>query len=76
MNRSQDAGLPLEVALAGLDLGRVAEHLVVADADPEARNTLAEPERVVPHAAEGTELADGTLKAVLAPLSWNMIRLV
>ncbi|MFE2055041.1 alpha-N-arabinofuranosidase [Streptomyces sp. NPDC059446] len=75
VNRSQDAELPLEVALAGLELGRVAEHLVVADADPEARNTLAEPERVVPHAAEGTELADGTLTAVLAPLSWNMIRL-
>ncbi|MFC8224219.1 alpha-N-arabinofuranosidase [Streptomyces sp. NPDC057287] len=76
VNRSQDAALPLEVALAGLDLGRVAEHRVVADADPEARNTLAEPERVVPHAAEGTELAGGTLKAVLEPLSWNMIRLV
>ncbi|MFD3607048.1 alpha-N-arabinofuranosidase [Streptomyces atroolivaceus] len=76
VNRSQDAVLPLEVALAGLGLDRVAEHQVVADADPEARNTLAEPERVVPHAAVGTELADGTLKAALEPLSWNMIRLV
>ncbi|MFS0693623.1 alpha-N-arabinofuranosidase [Streptomyces nitrosporeus] len=76
VNRGQDAALPLEAALAGLGLDRVAEHLVVADADPEARNTLAEPERVLPHAAEGTELAGGTLKAVLEPLSWNMIRLV
>ncbi|MFG2590540.1 alpha-N-arabinofuranosidase [Streptomyces sp. NBC_01166] len=76
VNRSQDAALPLEVALTGLELDRVAEHQVVADADPEARNTLAEPERVVPHAAEGTELTGGTLKAVLEPLSWNMIRLV
>ena len=76
VNRSQDAVLPLEVALAGLDLERVAEHQVVADADPEARNTLDEPERVVPHAAEGTVLTDGTLRAALEPLSWNMIRLV
>ncbi|MFJ8748857.1 alpha-N-arabinofuranosidase [Streptomyces sp. NPDC102441] len=76
VNRSQDTALPLEVALAGLDLTEVAEHQVVADADPEATNTLAEPERVVPHAAEGTELTGGTLKAVLEPLSWNMIRLV
>ncbi|MDQ0796562.1 alpha-N-arabinofuranosidase [Streptomyces sp. B1I3] len=76
VNRSQDAVLPLEVALAGLGLDRVAEHQVVADADPEARNTLAEPERVTPHPAEGTELTDGVLKAVLEPLSWNMIRLV
>ncbi|MFJ9879248.1 alpha-N-arabinofuranosidase [[Kitasatospora] papulosa] len=75
VNRSQDSALPLEVALAGLDLDRVVEHQVVADADPEARNTLAEPERVLPHPAEGTELAGGTLKAVLEPLSWNMIRL-
>ncbi|MEH0396078.1 alpha-N-arabinofuranosidase [Streptomyces sp. NPDC020196] len=75
VNRSQDSALPLEVALAGLDLDRVVEHQAVADADPEARNTLAEPERVLPHPAEGTELAGGTLKAVLEPLSWNMIRL-
>nr|WP_037827743.1 alpha-N-arabinofuranosidase [Streptomyces sp. NRRL S-325] len=75
VNRSQDSALPLEVALAGLDLHRVVDHQVVADADPEARNTLAEPERVLPHPAEGTELAGGTLKAVLEPLSWNMIRL-
>ncbi|WP_404974431.1 alpha-N-arabinofuranosidase [[Kitasatospora] papulosa] len=75
VNRSQDSALPLEVALTGLDLDRVVEHQVVADADPEARNTLAEPERVLPHPAEGTELAGGTLKAVLEPLSWNMIRL-
>lgn len=75
VNRSQDTALPLEVALAGMDLEQVAEHLVVADADPEARNTLAEPERVAPHAAEGTVLADGTLRATLEPMSWNMIRL-
>ncbi|MEU5799400.1 alpha-N-arabinofuranosidase [Streptomyces sp. NPDC047804] len=75
VNRSQDSALPLEVALTGLDLDRVVEHQAVADADPEARNTLAEPERVLPHPAEGTELAGGTLKAVLEPLSWNMIRL-
>ncbi|MFE4453231.1 alpha-N-arabinofuranosidase [Streptomyces sp. NPDC056796] len=75
VNRGQDAALPLEVALTGLGLERVVEHRVVADADPEARNTLAEPERVLPHAAEGTELVGGTLKAVLEPLSWNMIRL-
>lgn len=30
---------------------------------------------MVPHAATGTVLADGTLKADLEPLSWNVIRL-
>ncbi|MFJ6687743.1 hypothetical protein [Streptomyces sp. NPDC091294] len=38
-------------------------------------NTLAEPERVVPHRVDGTTLADGRLTAALEPLSWNVIRL-
>ncbi|MEU4683220.1 alpha-N-arabinofuranosidase [Streptomyces xinghaiensis] len=77
VNRSQTEPLPLEAALHGLSVRRVAEHSVLADADPEARNTLAEPERVTPHAAaEGTDLADGVLRTVLEPLSWNVIRLV
>ncbi|MFJ8614751.1 arabinosylfuranosidase ArfA [Streptomyces clavifer] len=76
VNRSQSTALPLEVALHGLELSEVAEHQVIADADPEARNTLAEPERVAPHPAEGTVLAGGTLTATLEPMSWNMIRLV
>ncbi|MFE7856850.1 alpha-N-arabinofuranosidase [Streptomyces sp. NPDC057403] len=75
VNRSRTEALPLEVALNGLDLTSVAEHSALADADPEARNTLTEPERVAPHAVEGTEVRDGTLTAVLEPLSWNMIRL-
>ena len=40
---------------------------------PQHRST--EPERVTPHAAEGTTLTDGVLTAVLEPLSWNVIRL-
>lgn len=50
VNRGRNAPLDLAVALRGLDLGRVVEHSVLADSDPEARNTLDEPERVVPHA--------------------------
>jgi alpha-N-arabinofuranosidase len=75
VNRSRTEPLPLEVALNGLDVGSVVEHSVLADADPDARNTLADPERVTPHAVEGTRLQDGRLTAVLEPLSWNVIRL-
>ncbi|MFJ1971093.1 alpha-N-arabinofuranosidase [Streptomyces sp. NPDC087903] len=75
VNRGRDDALPLEVALHGLDLSSVVEHTVLADADPDARNTLAEPERVTPYPVEGTSLADGVLTAVLRPLSWNVIRL-
>lgn len=75
VNRSRSAALPLEVALHGLDLTTVAEHQVLADADPDARNTLADPDRVAPHPAEGTALDGGALRATLEPMSWNMIRL-
>jgi alpha-N-arabinofuranosidase len=57
-------------------LTTVAEHSALADADPDAANTLHDQERVTPHPVEGTTLRDGTLTAVLEPLSWNMIRLV
>ncbi|WP_330340316.1 arabinosylfuranosidase ArfA [Streptomyces sp. NBC_00557] len=75
VNRSRTDALPLEVALNGLQLTTVTEHSALADADPDARNTLDDPERVVPHRVEGTAVADGTLTAVLEPLSWNVIRL-
>ncbi|MFB8267762.1 MULTISPECIES: alpha-N-arabinofuranosidase [unclassified Streptomyces] len=75
VNRDQSEALPLEVALNGLDLTSVVEHSALADADPEARNTRTEPERVTPHPVTGTDLADGVLTATLEPLSWNVIRL-
>jgi alpha-N-arabinofuranosidase len=56
-------------------LTSVVEHSALADADPDARNTLTDPERVTPHQVTGTGLTDGTLSAVLEPLSWNVIRL-
>ena len=75
VNRGQHDALPLEADVRALGLERVVEHSVLADADPEARNTLAEPGRVAPHPGEGTRLADGVLRAVLEPMSWNVIRL-
>ncbi|GGN22523.1 arabinosylfuranosidase ArfA [Streptomyces fuscichromogenes] len=77
VNRSQTDALPLEVALRGLDgLTRVVEHSVLTDPDPDARNTLDQPERVAPAAATGTVLDGAVLRATLPALSWNMIRLV
>ncbi|MFE6222727.1 MULTISPECIES: alpha-N-arabinofuranosidase [unclassified Streptomyces] len=75
VNRSQDRPLPLRVALNGMDLGEIVEHTVLADADPEARNTLDEPDRVTPHPGEGAVLAGSALSVTLEPLSWTMIRL-
>lgn len=75
VNRDRTQPLPLEVVLNGLELTSVVEHSTIADADPDACNTLADPERVSPHRTTGTTLQDGRLTAVLEPLSWNVIRL-
>ncbi|GGT86652.1 MULTISPECIES: arabinosylfuranosidase ArfA [Streptomyces] len=75
VNRAQDRELPLEVALRGLELTRIVEHSVLADPDPEACNTAADPGRVVPRLVDGGALGDGVLEVALEPLSWNVIRL-
>ena len=43
--------------------------------DPDARNTLTDPDRVTPHQAQDTTLDGAVLRATLEPMSWNMIRL-
>ncbi|MER5256967.1 alpha-N-arabinofuranosidase [Streptomyces sp. NPDC002855] len=77
VNRDQEQPLRLEAALRGAAGGyRVVEHLVLADQDPDAVNTEADPDRVVPRHASGTHItAEGTLAAELPPVSWNVIRL-
>jgi alpha-N-arabinofuranosidase len=75
VNRSQNEALPLRVELRGLTPTAVIEHSVLADADPDAKNTVDEPERVAPRAGEGTTIDAGVLTGTLPPLSWSMIRL-
>jgi alpha-N-arabinofuranosidase len=75
VNRSQTDTLPLRIDLRGVGAHALAEHLVLADSDPEATNTADRPDRVTPHPATGTTVSDGVLHAELEPLSWNMIRL-
>lgn len=49
-------------------------HRVLADPDRHAKNTLAEPERVVPRTVAGATVDGGRLRAELPPLSWNVLR--
>lgn len=75
VNRGRTEALPLEIGLRGLAVGEVVEHSVLADDDPDAVNTLENPDRVTPHTVDGTVIEDGILRATLKPLSWNVIRL-
>lgn len=76
VNRGTAEPLPLEISLRGTGVSEIVEHSTLHDADPDARNTLTEPERVAPRTQLDAELSGGTLRTTLAPLSWNMIRLV
>lgn len=76
LNRSADQALPLEVDLRGMGGYRVLEHIVLEHPDRKARNTLEAPGAVVPHAGGDAADAGGRLTATLAPLSWNVVRLM
>jgi len=52
----------------------VVEHSLIHDDDSTARNTEAEPDRVVPQPGDAT-LDDRLLRAVLPPVSWHCIRI-
>ncbi|MGW4642425.1 arabinosylfuranosidase ArfA [Sphaerisporangium sp. NPDC004334] len=72
VNRDRHGALPLEIALPG-DM-RVAEHLELADDDPSARNTAADPERVVPRQGAGAALDGRRATLTLPPVSWTIVR--
>ena len=75
VNRSTDGALPLDVELHGFGDMRVAEHLVLSDDELGARNTAAEPNRVVPRPGGQSRVRDGRLEVGLPPVSWNVLRL-
>ncbi|MFD7736172.1 alpha-L-arabinofuranosidase C-terminal domain-containing protein, partial [Kitasatospora phosalacinea] len=76
---NRDLAEPARVTVDVRDLGpaasRVTEALTLADADPYARNTLADPLRVVPTENTSAVLADGVLTVELPPVSWTAIAL-
>jgi alpha-N-arabinofuranosidase len=78
VNRSPADSLDLVADVRALGGCAVAEHTVLADADPDARNTADSPDRVRPRAGSGRGAAvvdDGRLRAGLPPASWTVIRL-
>lgn len=52
----------------------VLEYWCMANADPKAANSFEDPNAVVPVKADGVTIHGQQLRAVLPPLSWNVIR--
>jgi alpha-N-arabinofuranosidase len=76
VNRHTTESIDLAVSVNSFAAGlEVKESWTLADDDLMARNTLQEPDRVVPHPTASVKVSDGLLGAALPPVSWTTIRL-
>src|SRR5690606_25666494 len=75
VNRSRSDALELAATVRAFGAPRILEHSALADPDLHARNTADNPNRVRPHPNGTSAIGDGTLHAILPPVSWNVIRL-
>ncbi|MBX0300885.1 alpha-N-arabinofuranosidase [Cryobacterium sp. 1639] len=75
VNRSQTESIEVSIDVSGLDASVITEAVSLHDADPYAKNTLADQNRVGLLQLEGSVLADGTLTVTLPPVSWSALAL-
>jgi alpha-N-arabinofuranosidase len=75
VNRSRTESIEVTIDVSGLGATRIVEAVTLHDADPYAKNTLADQNRVGLNELVGSALADGTLTVTLPPVSWSAIAL-
>jgi alpha-N-arabinofuranosidase len=75
VNRSQDAPTTVTIDVSHLGPVSIAETHTLADDDIYAKNTLADPERVVLHPNDSAQISEGTLTITLPAVSWTAIAL-
>ena len=75
LNRHLTEPMPLTVTMSGIDPNTIKAARTLHHADLDAANTRDSPDTVRPGPLEGASLAGGTLRAVLPPGSWNVLRL-
>ncbi len=75
VNRHMENCITLDVELNGFGQFEVVEHIVLEHNDVKATNTKENPNNVVPNNNGNAVVEDGSIKASLKNLSWNVIRL-
>ena len=75
VNRSQDEAVTLTVDVATLGDLTLLESYTLSDDDVYAKNTLAEPERVVLRPNDSVRVERGELIVTLPPVSWTALSL-
>ena len=75
VNRNTDAALVVEGDVRAFSDYRVVEHITLMHPDLNACNTAESPNVIAPQRNGDARLEAGILRAILAPASWNVIRL-
>ncbi|HET8897110.1 MAG TPA: alpha-L-arabinofuranosidase C-terminal domain-containing protein, partial [Protaetiibacter sp.] len=75
VNRSQDASVTVTVDVRALGAGSLVSAQSLHDVDPDAANTLENPERVALQQNDSARIADGVLTIELPPISWTALEL-
>ncbi len=75
VNRHMENNITLDIELNGFGQFEVVEHIVLEHNDVKATNTKENPNNVVPNNNGNAAMEDGSIKASLKNLSWNVIRL-
>lgn len=75
VNRHVDEAVELSIGHRAFAGHHVVEHVVLADDDVRATNTEQQPARVGPQSRPVGPSDNGIARAVLPPVSWNVIRL-
>ena len=73
VNRSQTESIEVTIDVSGLGATRIVEAVTLHDADPYAKNTLADQNRVGLQSLAGAELTGGRLTVTLPPVSWSAV---
>lgn len=74
INRNWDSDNLAEIDVSGFEGYEFIEHIQLYSENLEARNTLEEPNAVVPSICKDTKYENGKLTAELKKLSWNVFR--
>src|SRR5215217_4056544 len=75
VHRGVDAPTTVSIDIGSLGPVRLGESITLADDDPNATNTLEQPNRVAPSPNQSARIDDNVLTVELPPISWTALRL-
>jgi alpha-N-arabinofuranosidase len=75
VNRAMDRPLEVTLDIQHTVPVSIVEAVTISDADPYAKNTPDDPDRVRPQANDSAQIEDGRITVTLPAVSWTLVRL-